>query len=170
MERNKWSPVPFGDLKTLHDAIWKFLEDSNERNKGRNARLDALTARLDALDPRGAKRDIGTHISSSRKCGRRSTVYRTPLAPRTKAGRSSSRWNGAAPNSSPKVALAADRVKALELDQRCPIETFIATVGRTSVGSLITRSGALWLATRETAATPGRDDSWRLVVKSGRAQ
>ncbi len=54
MERNRWMPVPFGDLKTLHDAIWKFLEDSNERNKGRNARLDALTARLDTLDPHAA--------------------------------------------------------------------------------------------------------------------
>ena len=35
-------------------------------------------------------------------------------------------------------------------------------------GSLVTRSGGLWLALRETTQTPGTDPlSWRLVVKEG---
>jgi hypothetical protein len=34
-------------------------------------------------------------------------------------------------------------------------------------GSLTTKSGSLWLATRATAAVPGTDESWRLIVKSG---
>ena len=37
-------------------------------------------------------------------------------------------------------------------------------------GSLVTRSGGLWLATARTAGAPGADPSWRLVVKSGHAQ
>jgi hypothetical protein len=37
-------------------------------------------------------------------------------------------------------------------------------------GSLVTKGGSLWIATRSTAARPGGDDSgWRLVVKEGRA-
>ena len=39
-----------------------------------------------------------------------------------------------------------------------------------SAGALVTRSGGLWLAQRDTAAQPGSDDcGWRLIVKSGRA-
>jgi hypothetical protein len=37
-------------------------------------------------------------------------------------------------------------------------------------GTLVTRSGSLWLALRETRAAPGSDpEKWRLVVKSGGA-
>ena len=37
-------------------------------------------------------------------------------------------------------------------------------------GTLVTRSGSLWLCLRETRATPGSDpEKWRLVVKSGGA-
>ena len=37
-------------------------------------------------------------------------------------------------------------------------------------GSLVTRSGALWLATADTHETPGTGSaSWKLVVKSGHA-
>jgi hypothetical protein len=37
-------------------------------------------------------------------------------------------------------------------------------------GSLCTKGGSLWIATRHTAGRPGGDDSgWRLVVKEGRA-
>jgi hypothetical protein len=36
-------------------------------------------------------------------------------------------------------------------------------------GDLTTRSGSLWLALRETAATPGSDAAcWRLIVKANR--
>ena len=36
-------------------------------------------------------------------------------------------------------------------------------------GDLTTRSGSLWLALRETAATPGTDAAcWRLIVKASR--
>jgi hypothetical protein len=35
-------------------------------------------------------------------------------------------------------------------------------------GQLVTKSGGLWLATRETNATPGSNDSgWTLVCKAG---
>lgn len=34
-------------------------------------------------------------------------------------------------------------------------------------GQLVTDRGALWLALRDTAARPGSDPSWRLVVKRG---
>ena len=38
-------------------------------------------------------------------------------------------------------------------------------------GQLVTRRGGLWLAQRETSQTPGMDpQSWRLVVKEGRAE
>jgi hypothetical protein len=37
-------------------------------------------------------------------------------------------------------------------------------------GSLVTKGGGLWLAERNTVASPGSVDSgWRLVVKSGHA-
>ena len=37
-------------------------------------------------------------------------------------------------------------------------------------GSLCTKGGSLWIATRQTAGRPGGDDSgWRLIVKSGTA-
>jgi hypothetical protein len=36
-------------------------------------------------------------------------------------------------------------------------------------GNLITRSGSLWLALRETTQTPGQSGDWRLVVKRGEA-
>jgi hypothetical protein len=36
-------------------------------------------------------------------------------------------------------------------------------------GNLVTLRGGLWIATKQTAAKPGGDDSgWRLVVKEGR--
>jgi len=39
-----------------------------------------------------------------------------------------------------------------------------------SAGSLTTRSGSLWIASRETHNQPGSDDSgWTLVVKRGEA-
>jgi hypothetical protein len=35
-------------------------------------------------------------------------------------------------------------------------------------GALVTRAGSLWLATRDTALTPGAGESgWTLVVKAG---
>jgi len=38
-----------------------------------------------------------------------------------------------------------------------------------SEGTLVTRSGCLWLALQSTSATPGQDPaSWKLVVKDGR--
>ena len=37
-------------------------------------------------------------------------------------------------------------------------------------GGLCTRSGALWLATQDTTATPGESPAWVLVVKRGRAE
>ena len=38
-------------------------------------------------------------------------------------------------------------------------------------GSMTTRSGGLWVATRATTATPGTDESgWLLVVKKGQAE
>jgi hypothetical protein len=37
-------------------------------------------------------------------------------------------------------------------------------------GSLVTRSGGLWLALKATTATPGTDAlSWKLIVRSGGA-
>jgi hypothetical protein len=37
-------------------------------------------------------------------------------------------------------------------------------------GNLVTRSGGLWLCTRDTHAQPGANhDHWRLIVKAGRA-
>ena len=38
-------------------------------------------------------------------------------------------------------------------------------------GSLVTRSGGLWIATWATGQTPGGPDSgWKLIVKSGRVE
>jgi hypothetical protein len=39
-----------------------------------------------------------------------------------------------------------------------------------AAGSLVTRSGSLWLATAQTDETPGQGaTSWRLIVKRGEA-
>jgi hypothetical protein len=37
-------------------------------------------------------------------------------------------------------------------------------------GSLVTRSGGLWLATIDTHDTPGAGSAWRLIVKEGAAR
>lgn len=36
-------------------------------------------------------------------------------------------------------------------------------------GELLTRGGSLWLCLKATSTTPGLDDSYRLVVKQGKA-
>lgn len=34
-------------------------------------------------------------------------------------------------------------------------------------GTLVTRSGSLWLATRRTSGVPGTEAAWKLCVKNG---
>ena len=36
-----------------------------------------------------------------------------------------------------------------------------------SRGSLVTRSGSLWLALSKTSRTPGTSDDWKMIVKKG---
>lgn len=60
------------------------------------------------------------------------------------------------------------RVKQLEAR---PLPKWMGTWEERSYfeGNLVTRSGGLWLATKNTAATPGDESGeWRLIVKSAR--
>jgi len=61
-----------------------------------------------------------------------------------------------------------EKVRALEAAS-LPRYEGVHTPGKTyPVGSLTTRSGALWLATEPTDKTPGQGATpWKLVVKSG---
>jgi len=72
----------------------------------------------------------------------------------------------------------AERIDALEkqiktLEERPQLEYRGVFSDSTlyQMGSLVTRSGGLWLALRETAATPGTaSECWRLIVKEGHAK
>jgi hypothetical protein len=104
--RNKWLPLPVFIFQTVYDAILDFARTSNEKNRERNARIEALERRCDVLERRTTIKYCGIYQSGA--------VYEE--------------------------------------------------------GNLCTARGGLWLATRQTAAKPGGDDSgWKLVVKEGRA-
>ena len=61
--------------------------------------------------------------------------------------------------------------RVAELEQRpTPIYRGTHQQGKAySANSLTTRSGGLWIALKATAAVPGTDASWKLVVKQGKA-
>jgi hypothetical protein len=61
------------------------------------------------------------------------------------------------------------RVKTLELKPEIAYCGSFQDSTQYSPGSLVTRSGSLWLATARTAGAPGADPHWKLIVKSGRA-
>jgi hypothetical protein len=63
-----------------------------------------------------------------------------------------------------------ERIKALEA-QPLPKYCGVYQAGSDYVaGSLVTRSGGLWLALEDTNTTPGAGASWRLIVKEGAAR
>ena len=69
-----------------------------------------------------------------------------------------------------QIASLTQRVTALEA-QKLPTYAGAHKEGTAyASGSLVTRSGSLWLATAQTDETPGQGaTSWRLVVKRGDA-
>ena len=65
--------------------------------------------------------------------------------------------------------IAALEARVAQLESR-PISKWCGTWAPKgySEGNLVTRSGGLWLAMRDTSDTPGSaPDSWRLIVKKG---
>jgi hypothetical protein len=63
-----------------------------------------------------------------------------------------------------------ERIKSLE-SQPLPKYCGVYQAGLDYIaGSLVTRSGGLWLATIDTKDTPGTGSSWRLIVKEGAAR
>jgi hypothetical protein len=69
-------------------------------------------------------------------------------------------------------AIAPLLERIAQLESRPELKYFGAWDSRSaySAGSLVTRSGGLWLAEQTTIAQPGAPDSgWRLVVKKGEA-
>jgi len=61
------------------------------------------------------------------------------------------------------------RVAALEL-RPIPVYRGVHQEGKSYLAnSLTTRAGGLWIALKATAAVPGTDASWRLIVKQGKA-
>ena len=63
-----------------------------------------------------------------------------------------------------------DRIAKLEARPELKYGGVYAPNVTYNAGTLVTRSGSLWIALHETRATPGTDpEMWRLVVKSGGA-
>lgn len=62
-----------------------------------------------------------------------------------------------------------DRVKEFPVVLPIPIDRGVWQSGVTyAAGDCVTRSGSYWIAQRDTTATPGGHDDWRLAVKKGR--
>jgi hypothetical protein len=68
-----------------------------------------------------------------------------------------------------KMEIAALRHEVGELKAR-PKQTWAGTHSknvRYAEASIVTRGGSLWIATRETAATPGESPDWTMILKRG---
>jgi len=55
------APIPLALLNAVFDQLLTCLKVMNEKNKGRNERLDVLEARLAALDARPELKYMGSH-------------------------------------------------------------------------------------------------------------